>query len=39
VDIELDADLAGHHFHELVKVQGAAPVLIHLFNDVVQVAI
>jgi hypothetical protein len=35
----LDEDLAGHHLHELVKVEGAAPVLVHLLNDVVQVAI
>ena len=31
--------LSHHHLLELVKVEGAASVLVHLLNDVVQVAL
>ena len=32
-------NLASHHFHELIKVQSARAILVHFFNDVVQIFI
>ena len=36
---EEESILAHHHLLELVKVQGATPVLVHLLDDALQVVL